>query len=90
MAEKYNICPTCGKPVNPHTKDFGVGVKRGERGFLFPAVIGSLAGLAIGVGFVIYGFGIYAGFFHTMAIIHEAAGTLLGLLIGIAVGFLRR
>lgn len=79
MAEKHNICPACGKPV-----------KMGQKVFLFPAIIGSLAGLAIGVGFVIYGFGIYAGFFHTMALIHETAGMLLGLLIGLAVGLLRR
>lgn len=85
-----NICPTCGKPVTLHTKNIGVEVKRGQRGFLFSAVIGSLAGLAIGIGFVIYGFGIYAGFFHTMALIHEAAGTLLGLAAGLIAGFLRK
>lgn len=79
MIEKHNICPDCGKPL-----------KQRQRGFLFSAMIGSLAGLAIGVGFVIYGFGIYAGFFHTMALIHEAAGTLLGLLAGLAIGFLRK
>lgn len=88
--EGRNICHTCGEPVPPHSKDFGVVVKRGQNGFLFPAIIGSLAGLAIGIGFVIYGFGIYAGFFHTMALIHEAAGTLLGLSAGLIAGFLRK
>ena len=73
-----NICPTCG-----------MAVKR-SKGLFAYGIIGSLTGLGIGIGFVIYGFGIYAGFFHTMALIHEAAGTLLGLLAGLAVGFLRR
>lgn len=61
-----------------------------SKGLMLPGIIGSIAGLAIGIGFVIYGFGIYAGFFHTMALIHEIAGTLLGLLAGLAIGFLRR
>ncbi|MBI3753996.1 MAG: hypothetical protein HY266_08160 [Deltaproteobacteria bacterium] len=72
------ICATCGKPV-----------KR-PKNLVVPGIIGSLAGLAIGIGFVIYWFGIYAGFFHAMAIIHEIAGTLLGLAAGLIVGFLRK
>jgi hypothetical protein len=49
-------------------------------------LIGGVSGLGLGVGFVAYWFGTYAGFFHAMALIHEVAGTVLGLLAGLIVG----
>jgi hypothetical protein len=51
-------------------------------------LIGATSGL--GVAFVAFYFGTYAGFFHTMALVHEIAGTVLGLLAGLFVGSLRR
>lgn len=73
-----HICPDCGRLLKK------------SKGLVLSSIIGSITGLAIGVGFVIYGFGIYAGFFHTMALIHEIAGTLLGLAAGLIAGFLRK
>jgi hypothetical protein len=52
--------------------------------------MGALAGLGVGVGFVAYWFGTFAGFFHTMALIHEIAGMLLGILTGLIVWNWRR
>jgi hypothetical protein len=71
--EESNRCPTCGRPL------------KNNKGWVGPAVIGALAGLGVGVGFVAYWFGTFAGFFHTMALIHEIAGTLLGILTGLIV-----
>ena len=76
--EKSGRCPTCGRPL------------RSARSLFLHCLIGAMAGLGVGVGFVAYWFGTYAGFFHTMAIIHEVAGTLLGGLGGLIVGSLRR
>lgn len=70
-------CPTCGRPL-----------RRG--GIIFSTLAGGVIGLGVGVGFVAYWFGAYAGFFHFMAIVHEVAGTLLGLLGGLIVGLWRR
>jgi hypothetical protein len=53
-------------------------------------LIGGVSGLGVGVVFVAYYFGTFAGFFHTMALVHEVAGTVLGLLAGLIVGSLRR
>lgn len=76
MDANTELCPTCGRPL--------------KRGLIMPMLIGALSGLGVGVGFVAYYFGTYAGFFHTMALVHEIAGTLLGLLAGLFVGNMRR
>ncbi len=71
-------CPTCGRPF-----------RRTGR-VILSTITGGLVGLGIGVAFVSYWFGTYAGFFHFMAIVHEVAGTLLGLLAGLMVGLWRQ
>ena len=76
--EKSGRCPTCGRPF-----------RRTGR-IIISALVGSVIGLGVGVGFVAYWFGTYAGFFHFMAIVHEVAGALLGLLGGLIVGFWRQ
>jgi hypothetical protein len=73
---KVGICPTCGRPL--------------KRGLLIPTLIGGVVGLGVGVAFVALYFGTYPGFFHNMALVHEAAGTVLGLLGGLIAGSLRR
>ncbi len=76
MDGKTELCPTCGRPL--------------KRGLIVPMLIGATSGLGVGVVFVAFYFGTYAGFFHTMALVHEIAATVLGLLAGLFVGSLRR
>jgi hypothetical protein len=78
MTVTTDVCPSCGRAF-----------KR-KKGVLLPAVIGSVAGFFMGLAFVGYWFGTAGGFTHPMAVIHEAAGALLGLLAGLIVGALRR
>ncbi|MEE9613352.1 MAG: hypothetical protein V3W31_00170 [Thermodesulfobacteriota bacterium] len=52
--------------------------------------VGAVVGLGVGTSFVAYWFGTYAGFFHNMALIHEIAGTLLGILGGFIVWTMRK
>ncbi len=78
METPSGVCPTCGRRL------------RAKKGLFVPLLVGAFVGLGVGVWFVSWWFGTEAGFFHSMAIIHEIAGTLLGALGGLIVGSLRR
>jgi hypothetical protein len=71
-------CPTCGSPAGK------------KLSLPLHLLVAALIGLSIGTGFVAYWFGTTAGFFHFMALIHEGAGTLLGLIVGSIVYYIRR
>lgn len=71
------VCTACGRPY--------------EKKSILPSIIvGGVIGFAVGISFVSYWFGMEAGFTHSMALIHEVAGTTLGLLGGLIVGVWRR
>ncbi len=78
MDTSMDVCPTCGRKI-----------KTGNR-LIVPALVGALVGLGVGVWFVSWWFGTEAGFFHSMAIIHEVAGMVLGTLGGLIVGSMRK
>lgn len=62
-----------------------------KRSLVMPALAGGLAGFASGAGFVAYYFGTFNGiysFTHTMALVHEGAGVLIGVLAGLSIDHL--
>ena len=78
MSSNQDVCEACGRPFDKKNK------------FVAPIIIGAVIGFSIGAGFVAYWFGPDAGFTHNMALIHEIAGTILGILGGLIVGSLRK
>lgn len=78
MAQVSEICQACGRPLKK------------KIWLVLPVLIGAAVGLGVGAVFVVYWFGVHAGFFHSMALIHEAAGISLGILAGLIIGALRR
>ncbi len=74
MSDQTDICPACGRPFSKNSAKM-----------LHYVLGGAVAGLVVGTAFVAWWFGTYAGFFHTMAVIHEVAGTVLGALAGLIV-----
>ncbi|MCK4738892.1 MAG: hypothetical protein KAT46_02990 [Deltaproteobacteria bacterium] len=77
MEKKESACPTCGRAF------------KSNKGFWVTVIGGGVMGFFVGLGFVYYWFGPDAGFTHFMALIHEVAGTALGLLGGWIVAYLR-
>ena len=78
MNGSTDVCPTCGRKLKTRSK------------LLVPTLVGAFVGLGVGVWFVSWWFGTEAGFFHSMALIHEVAGTVLGILGGLIVGSMRK
>ena len=78
MSANQDVCEACGRPYAKKNK------------FTTPIIAGAIIGFGVGAGFVAYWFGADAGFTHNMALIHEIAGTMLGILGGLIVGSLRK
>ena len=100
MIDNSVTCPTCGRAYDEgHPAPEASAVSVPKKGLLKPVLIGGAIGLSVGIVFVAFYFrawyllvetGTTAHFFHFMAIVHETAGTLLGLLGGLIYGALRR
>lgn len=74
--EGLDKCPTCGAALK----------KKINKGRLLSIVgVGAVLGFGVGVWFVNWWFA-GGGFTHTMAVIHEVAGVILGGLIGWGIG----
>ena len=78
MSSNQDICEACGRPYAKKNK------------FVAPVIVGAVIGFLAGAGFVVYWFGADAGFTHNMALIHEIAGIILGILGGLIAGSLRK
>lgn len=94
MAENQGSCTTCGRPYDDEYPAPLV-----KKGLLVPVLSGGAIGLFAGTAFVAWWFKgwyqlveahTFAGFTHQMALIHETAGTALGLLGGYIYGVIRR
>lgn len=106
MVEDPVSCPTCGRPYDDeHSADPVQKTSLHQktslqwRGFVKPAAVGAAVGLFMGTAFVAWWFKGWsqlveahtiAGFTHEMALIHEIAGTALGILGGLIYGALKR
>ena len=57
-------CPTCGKAY--------------KNSAIKPIIVGTVIGFLSGILFVALWFGIDAGMFHVMAVVHAISGAILG------------
>lgn len=57
-------CPTCGKAY--------------KNSAIKPIIVGTVIGFLSGILFVALWFGVDAGMFHVMAIVHAISGAILG------------